>query len=137
MTLKERRQLFNRIFNAYSKEMYIHGVDNSEDDECGYTYISKREITLPKKWFNNPSEWAIFVLLHEVGHVKTNTMWMPLYEKEYLATQWAADVARKIGFHIATEYKDTYQEYIWGKRTEAVKKRTPNVAKKQDLVIKW
>ena len=137
MTLKERRLMFNRIYNTYSGEIYIHGVDCDEDDERGYTYISRKEITLPKKWFTFPTKWAIFVLLHEVGHVKTNTLWMPLYEKEVLATQWAADTAREIGFSINKAQRKAYQDYIWEKREEDFDRIGGIIPGREDLVVNW
>lgn len=130
------KALFQKIYNTYCKEMYIHFMDLAPG-ESGYSYVSLREIVLPTKAMYNPSGWNVLALLHEVGHIKTNKDSMRVYEKEYLATQWSADEARRLGFHVTDLWKRTYQNYIFDKRTMCINKGGKNVPPKEKLVIKW
>ncbi len=136
MTTVERKKLFTELYNKYSKEMYIHSGDCGPDNRA-YSYISRREIVLPEESFSNPSEWAILELLHEVGHVKTNTRRMKVYEKEFLATQWSADEARKLGFPVKQLWRDAYQQYIWDKRQICINHKGRHVADKAALIVQW
>ena len=136
MTFKERKQMFDRIYQRYCGEMWIHGDENAAEDEA-YSYIIRREIVLPKKAFSNPSEWMILVLLHEIGHIKTNTRNMKVYEKEFTATQWSAKEARRIGFCVRNEWKNVFQDYIWDKRQNCINRNGKNVASKESLVVVW
>lgn len=130
------KELFKKIYNTYSKEMYIHFMD-LEPGESGYSYVSLKEIVLPRKAMVNPSGWNVLALLHEIGHIKTNKDSMRVYEKEYLATQWSADEARRLGFRITDLWKKTYQDYIFDKWAMCVKRGGKNVLPKEKLVIKW
>ena len=132
MTLNERKRIFNNICNKYSNEIWIHPGDCGKDNRA-YSYISRREIVLPEDSFSTPSEWAILVLLHEIGHIKTNTSQMKECEKEFYATQWSAIEAKKIGLTIQSSWKKAYQSYIWGKR----RGNSKNALSKEDLVVKW
>ena len=136
MTKRECKELFAKIYNKYSKEMWIHEGDCGPDN-VAYSYILRREIVLPHECFSNPREWDILVLLHEIGHIKTNNHKMTRYEKEFHATQWSATEAKKIGFNVKNEWKDVYQGYIWDKRQISINMKAKNVAAKEDLVIKW
>ncbi len=136
MTVNERKALFTQLYNKYSREMYIHSGDCGPDKRA-YSYVMRREIVLPEESFNNPSEWQILELLHEVGHVKTNTHRMKVYEKEFLATQWSANEAKKLGFPIKQLWRDAYQQYIWDKRQMCINRKGKNVPEKEDLIIQW
>ncbi len=130
------KELFKKIYDKYSKEMYIHFME-LPPRESGYSYLAYREIVLPKKAATNPSGWNVLALLHEVGHIKTNNERMRLFEKEYYATQWSANEARKLGFKVTELWKTTYQDYIFEKRAMYIKEGGRNVPPKEKLVIKW
>lgn len=136
MTYKERKEMFTQIYNKYSKTINIHGGDCGKDNRA-FSYIAHREIVLPESSFKNPSEWAILVLLHEIGHVLTNTTKMRTYEMEYLATQWSAIEAKKLGLRIRPEWKDAFQDYIWEKRQLYINHNGKGIPSKESLVIKW
>ena len=136
MTDKECKAVFNSVFDQYSKEMWIHEGDPGRGNGA-CAYIIRREIILPEGTFESPEEWDILVLLHEVGHIKTNTPKMKTYEKEYRAVQWSATEARKLGLHIRGEWRKAYQEYIWKKRQMCINRKGKNVASKESLVIQW
>ncbi len=136
MKKTERLQLFNRIFLKYAREMWIHSGDCGKDRRA-YSIISRKEIILPRDSFSNPSEWDIIVLLHEIGHIKTNRDSMRVYEKEYLATQWSADEARRLGFPVKQLWKDAFRDYILEKRQMCLNRGGKNVADEEALVIQW
>ena len=62
---------------------------------------------------------------------------MRTYEKEYLAVQWSAREANKIGLHIQGIWKTAYQKYIWKKRQMCINKNGKNVASKESLIVDW
>ena len=136
MRKRERVKMFNAIYDKYRKEMRIYPGDCGPDN-IAYSYVSLRTIVMPEKAFSDPSEWDILCLFHEIGHIKTNTDNMKVVQKEYLATQWAADEAKKWGFHIKQLYKDAYQDYIWEKRDLSIKHRGKNVPSREAVRVRW
>ncbi len=130
------KDLFECICRMYGREMFIHS-GKMAPDESGYSYVSLREVVLPERAFHNPTGWDALTLLHEIGHIKTNRDRMKVYEKEYLATQWSADEAKKWGFTIIERWKKTYQEYIFSKRTMCIRKGGKNVPPERELMIRW
>lgn len=136
MTKKERRKMFDAVYHKYNKEMIILPGDCGPDD-IAFSYVSLRYIAMPYKAFKDPSEWDILCLFHEIGHIKTNTEKMKICEKEYFATQWAADEAKKWNFQVRQLYRDTYQNYIWEKRELGLKHKGKNLPTKEELVVKW
>lgn len=136
MTENERIILFNRIYLKYCCEMWIHCGDCGKDNRA-FSIVSNNEIVMPFGVFAHPSEWDILSLLHEIGHIKTNTDNMRVYEKEYLATQWSANEAKRIGFKINSTWKNIYQNYIWEKRKYSVSRKVKNIPTKEQLIVKW
>lgn len=136
MTKTQRITMYNQIYLKYCKEMLIHCGDCGKDRRA-YSYVSLREIVVPMGVFSNPSEWDLLVLLHEIGHIKTNKESMKMYWKEYLATQWAADEAKKWGLPIKPLYKEAFQKYIWEKRERSIASKGKKVHSKEEITIKW
>ena len=136
MKKNERMELFLEIYSTYYQEMGIYAGESYKKDR-GCAYISAKVICLPKNVLDDPSEWNIFEFLHEIGHIKTNKVSMRVYEKEYLATQWAAEEANRIGFKVKSSWKKIYQDYIWHKREICINKGGKNVPDKEALQIKW
>lgn len=54
----------------------------------------------------------VFDLLHEIGHLQTNTNQMLRYEQELLATEWAIQHCAKYNVTPSKEYKLDVQKYI-------------------------
>ena len=131
MTQKERSKLFKDICTKYENSMWIHPGDCGENNSP-YSIVLFREIVLPRTAFSRPSAWNIMCLLHEIGHVKTNAEDMPVYQKEYLATQWSAEEAKKIGFKIEDIWKECFQNYIWD-----FLKDDGASANREELVVNW
>lgn len=136
MTAKECKEMFTSVFNKYCCEMWIHEGDPGRGNGA-CSYIIRREIVLPVGTINNPDEWSVLVLLHEIGHIKTNTPKMKTYEKEYRAIQWSANEAKKIGLEVKKEWKEAYQNYIFKKRDMSIKRNAKNVVDKESLIVKW
>lgn len=130
------KEMFATIYDKYRKEMFIR-FEDLKPDESGYSYVSCRRVVLPKKAAVNPSGWDVLTLLHEIGHIKTNTNKMRVFEKEYLATQWSADEAKRLGFHIEETWKRIYQDYVFDKWKMCINKGGKNIPPKEKLMIKW
>ena len=136
LTKTERITKYNRIYLKYCNEMWIHCGDCGEDRRA-YSYVSLREIVVPMGVFSDPSEWDLIVLLHEIGHIKTNKESMKMVVKEYLATQWMADESKKWEIPVKKLYADAFQKYIWEKRKLSIARGGKNVPSEEELAIRW
>jgi len=136
MSIEQLKKLHNYIYYIYSKRMTIEFQDDADIGDFG-SYIEKRVVLLPRKIIQNPSEWSLFAFLHEIGHIITNTPKMKRYEQEYLATQWALDEAKRIGFKVKQKNIDIYQEYIFDWRERSIKLKAKSVLPKEALVLKY
>lgn len=136
MTKTQRVIMYNKIYLKFCNDMWIHCGDCGDDNRA-YSYVSLREVVVPMGVFSNPSEWDLIVLLHEIGHIKTNKESMKMYWKEYLATQWAANEAKKWGLKIKPLYKEAFQNYIWEKRERSIACRGKGVHSKEAITVKW
>lgn len=133
LTKEQLRNLHNYLYLKYKKEMAITFEELAEDDFGAY--IQSRKIVIPNKVKNHQTEWTLFAFLHEIGHIKTNTSDMKRYEQEYLATKWALEEAKKIGFNVPTRFINTYQNYIWGWREKSIKLKGKNICRKEELTL--
>ena len=126
----EEFMLFSKIYLEYCQEMWIHAGEPG----CGfYSYIIAREVVVPPEAFRHPDQWDVFALLHEIGHIKTNTVRQKRYYQEYLATQWAIQEAKKIGLKVPKSFIYTYQKYIWDWRDRSIKLKGKNVHSKEEI----
>lgn len=133
MTKERLRNLHNYLYLRYRDEMAIT-FEELEDDDFG-AYIQSRRIVIPNKVKNSQTEWTLFAFLHEIGHIKTNTVQMKRYEQEYLATKWALEEAKRIGFDVPARFIKTYQDYIWRWRETSLKLKGNNVCRKEDVKL--
>lgn len=134
MSNNELFDYHHQIYMKYHTEMWIHS-GTKEDDF--YSHIVEKEVVIPPSTWQHPTEWSIFALLHEIGHIMTNTTKMKRYEQEYLATQWALDEAKRIGFKVKRKTIKTYQEYIFDWRERSIKLKAKSVLPKEALVLKY
>ncbi len=65
----------------------------STRETTAFCYIESKEIYIPEMYRDYPSLAYVFDVLHEVGHLETNTLDMERYQMEYLATVWALNAA--------------------------------------------
>ena len=99
------------------------------------SYIFSKVVIIPDATRNNQSEWTLFAFLHEIGHVKTNTITMKRCEQEFLATKWAMAEAKRIGFDVPPNYIKTYQEYILDWRERGIKCGAKTIPMINDLML--
>ena len=133
MDKKQINALHNFVYSQYKDVVKITFKDLEPDDF--YSYIISKEVVIPLCTKYNQTEWTLFAFLHEIGHVMTNTSKMKRCLQEYLATQWAIEEAKKIGFIVPKSFLYTYQMYIWRWRDESIKHKGKNVPTKEELTI--
>lgn len=102
----------------------------STKETTAFCYIGSNEIYVPEMYRDYPSLVHVFDILHEVGHLETNTLDMETYQMEYLATVWALNAARKERIYVAPMTIANYQRYICGWRD-----KSPNKNKIPDSAI--
>ncbi len=102
-----------------------------------YCYVETKTIKFNYDSLFEPDEESLFDLLHEVGHIKTNTSKMKSCEREYYATVWAIKEIKKYGYMITDQRKREYQNYIWKFRETAIKHRAKVVPTKEEMTLKW
>lgn len=92
-----------------------HAIDICDGSKCAndwhrtHAHLKLRRVC---KWKQANSIASTFTLLHEVGHIETNTTSMHRYEQEYYATQWAIDRCRAYGIAVPQKTVERYQRYI-------------------------
>lgn len=92
-----------------------YGIDICDGSKCPndwhrtHAHLKLRRVC---KWKQANSIASTFTLLHEVGHIVTNTTSMHRYEQEYYATQWAIDRCAAYGIAVPQKTVDQYQRYI-------------------------
>lgn len=111
MTKKELVYWRDFVYNMYKNEFKLNCTYSNAKTAC----INRKErvIFFNKRDWDNPTYDTIFDLLHEIGHYKTNTDDMRRCVKEFFATQWAIDEAKRIGFPVDKHTIELFQEYIW------------------------
>ena len=133
MERNKLRDLHNNLYLKYRDTISIE-FSNKESDGF-YSYIISKRVIIPSSVKTNQTEWSLFAFLHEIGHIITNTPAMKRCTQEYLATQWAINEAKGIGFKVPKSYIDTYQKYIWKWRETSIKHRGKNVPEKEELTL--
>ncbi len=127
--------LRNLVYLKYCSKMTITFKDLDEDNFG--SYIIRKEIEYPNAAWENPTEWTLLAFLHEIGHVMTNTPNMKRYYQEYLATQWALDEAKEIGFDVPRSYIGVYQRYIYKWLTTSIKHKAKKVHGEEELALQY
>ena len=73
--------------------------------DLGLIYQSKRD-------YNNMTPQNLFDLLHEIGHLETNTPEMTRHEEECFATKWAVERMKLYDFKLPKQRQKEFDEYI-------------------------
>lgn len=107
------------------------------NQEIAYCYIPERIVYMCSNDFINPTAESLFDLLHEIGHILTNTYNMKRCEEEYYATQWAIKEMKKLEFQISHKRKKEFQNYIWKWRETGIKLKAKNMPSKEQLILEW
>ena len=126
--------LYNYVYIKYADDMRIVFKDDLAEDDFG-SYIKERIVEIPKCTRRDPNEWSLFAFLHEVGHIMTNNLKMKRCEQEYLATQWAIEESKEIGFKVPKEYINAYQDYIWTWRERGIKCGAKKIPSREQLTL--
>lgn len=84
----------------------------STKETTAFCCIESKEIYIPEMYREYPSLVYVFDVLHEVGHLETNTLDMETYQMEYLATVWALNAASKARIYVEPMTIANYQRYI-------------------------
>ena len=108
-----------------------------DDMEGGTANLESKIIRLEKNYYDKPSEWGFFTLLHEIGHIMTNNNKQKRCLQEYLATQFAIDKCKEYGVVIPEYITDTYQDYILKWRETGLKHRAKNMPSISQLTLKY
>lgn len=124
--------LRNEIHDRYKWGYFLRFTDKKDDFG---SYLETRSIVVPKSDWDHPTEWAIFAFLHEIGHLETNEIRMHRYYQEYLATQWAIDESKRIGFTYPESFLTIYQNYIYKWRDYCVIRKGKNIKSKEELKL--
>ena len=74
-----------------------------------HAHVKQRRVC---KWKRANSVQSTFDLLHEVGHIETNTSKMRRAEEEYYATVWALERCKEYGIKVPEKTLTLYQNYI-------------------------
>ena len=107
-------------------------------EDCSpHCYLKEKEIYFPIKRFQNPDKRDVFDMLHEIGHLETNSKGMKRCEEEYYATKWAIQEMKKYGFDLGQKDKQIFQNYIWKWRETGLKLKAKNMPSKEELILVW
>lgn len=126
-------EIMNDIINKYKNEIDFRFTN----EPVSYCYVPEKIIYMYFKGFLNPDVSFIFDILHEVGHIKTNTKGMKRCEEEYYATEWAIKEIKKIGLKLPNKRKQEFQDYIWKWREIGIKLKAKKIPSKEQLILIW
>lgn len=132
MTKNQRKVVFDSICKKYGNDIWIH---TGPKRGVFYSRIISREVVIPEECYKEPDDWDLFALLHEIGHVLTNTDRMKRCEQEYFATKWALNVAKEMCIKVSKETIDIYQEYIWEWRERGLKLKGKEMPSIKELTL--
>lgn len=111
--LKEIRDEVKQIFFNSGKYRLTHKCFCGTDSvahchlEFGLVFQSKED-------FETLTPENLFDLLHEVGHLETNTEGMTRQEEEYFATEWALQRMKLYDFRLPKARQRQFDDYING-----------------------
>ncbi len=105
------REIRDRILADYPEVTFVLGEGGCE------ALFAKNEIILNRERFHAPTEYFLFVMLHELGHLKNNTLDENRSSSEFDATIWALEHADDYGIWPCMETVRIFQKdvYKWRK----------------------
>ena len=106
-------------------------------EERAYCYLETRTIYINLNDFIFPTNRSIFDLLHEIGHIKTNTSKMRRFEEEYSATKWAIVQAKKYNITLSLSDRKDFDDYILGLVDSCRKRNGKNIPDNSELLLDW
>lgn len=126
-------ELQYEVINKY-KEIIDFRVSSQT---VAYCYVPERIVYIHTHDFLYPTVNSFFDLLHEIGHILTNTSDMKRCQEEFYATEWAINEMKKYGYELSDERKNEFQQYIWKWRETGIKLKGKNMPNKNQLKLKW
>lgn len=114
---KEKRPLYS-IRNEIKEVFFDSGKYRlTHECFCGDSSIAHCHTDLglvfqSKEDYENVTAETLFDLLHEIGHLETNTDNMTRQEEESFATQWALERMKLYDFKLPKERQKEFEEYI-------------------------
>lgn len=121
------------VHNLIDKDCYILRGDS----EVSYCELDTKKIFFFNEDWDNPTNETIFTLLHEIGHIKTNTKEMKRCEEEFYATDWAIKEFKKLNLSLSKNRQREYQEYIYKYRNYAEKRKCKNIPTIEEMTLNW
>lgn len=116
---KEKRPLFiirnelEEVFFDSGKYRLTHNCFCG-DNSVAHCHTDLGVIFQSKEDFENVTPESLFDLLHEIGHLETNTDQMTRQEEESFATQWALERMKLYDFKLPKKRQKEFEEYING-----------------------
>lgn len=116
---KEKRPLFiirnelEEVFFDSGKYRFTHNCFCG-DNSITHCHIDLGVVFQRKEDFENVTPENLFDLLHEIGHLETNTDEMTRQEKESFATKWALERMKLYDFKLPKARQKEFEEYIEG-----------------------
>lgn len=126
-------QIYLNIMESYNDKYYFCLYPT----KVPFCRLKEKTIYIPSSDFLNPDVRIIFDLLHEIGHLETNTKGMKRFEEEYYATEWAIAESKKIGINLSDKDKNSFQNYIWKWMDTARKLKAKNIPDNSCFILKW
>ncbi len=102
-----------------------------------FCYINTRDVFLDEGEYKHPDEVFLFDLLHELGHIHTNTSKMKRCEQEFYATQWAIERFEEYGLKLPPTRQFDFQKYVWDCLITGVLHRGKNMPSIYDMSLDW
>ena len=106
-------------------------------EDRAYCYLDSKKIYINLNDFIYPTYRSLFDLLHEIGHIKTNTNRMRRFEEEYFATEWAIVQAKKYNIILSSYDKQDFDDYIISLANSCRKRHGKNVPNNCELLLNW
>ena len=133
METNSLRKIQTKILNDFQNDFTLCFTS----EERAYCYLQTKRIYINLNDFLNPTYRSLFDLLHEIGHIKTNTNKMRRFEEEYYATVWAISKYKKYNIKLSSSDKRDFDKYIIKLAETCRKRKGKNIPNNNDLVLNW
>ena len=110
-SLLEIRSELDEVFFDSGKYRLTHDCFCG-DSSVAHCHLDLGLIFQSKQDYEKPTPESLFDLLHEIGHLETNTEQMTRQEQEYFATQWALERMKLYDFKLSKQRQKDFDEYI-------------------------
>ena len=131
--MKTLSEIQYNIINQYKSTIDFRVCSN----EVAYCYVPEKIVYIYNRNLLYPSVESLFDLLHEIGHIMTNTSKMKRCEEEYYATQWAMKEIKSYDLNLPEKRKQEFQDYIYKWRETGIKLNGKNMPDKKQLTLVW